>query len=132
MQEYQRVTGGQYLPDDVVALSQEATAQRMPFKDYVAKKYDFAGKRAVIAAAEKKKEHDAIRAEVAAEKDREWAEKSGNNPNFRTPESSRFSKLDAAVKEGQRKDPLTMTREQRHVATRQEIHKDVNENAAVA
>lgn len=121
---------GTHMPDSPTKLMQEANAQRLPLVDYAARKYNFEAKRTEVKAAEQKKHDDAIRAEVGAQKDREWAEKSSSNPNFRTPEASRFSRLESAVKEGQRKDPLSMSREERHMATRQEIRKDVNENAA--
>ena len=48
MQGVQRLTGGQFLPDSFDKLAQEADASRLPFRDYVARKYDFAGKQATI------------------------------------------------------------------------------------
>lgn len=121
---------GTHMPDSPTKLLQEATAQRMPIVDYAAKKYNFDAKRTEVKATEQKKHDDAIRAEVSAAKDREYAERQSSNGNLRMGEASGHSKLAAAVKDGQRKDPLVMSREERHMATRQEIRKDVNENAA--
>lgn len=42
MNRYQRLYG-KALPDDLDALAREASARRIPFTDYVAQKYDFAG-----------------------------------------------------------------------------------------
>lgn len=120
---------GKAMPDSPTALMAEAAQQRMPFDQYVAKKYDYSGRKAAMAADETKKREDAIRKEVADQKDREFAERTGNNPNVRTPRDSQYSTISSAVQQGQRKDPLTMSREERHVATRQQIHKEVAENA---
>lgn len=131
MQEYQRMTGGGFLPDDVVALATEANAQRLPFRDYVARKYDFSGKKSALDAAKQKEHDDAIRAEVVAQKDREFAEKYGSNPNLRASEPSRFGTLERAVKEGNRPDPLTLSPEQRRSNTRSAIQADIAENQTI-
>jgi len=116
LQQYQQMNDGQYLPDDVMALAKEAATQRMPFRDYVAKKHD-----------------DAIRAEVVAQKDREYAERNSGNPNLVSPAgSSRFAEVRKAVTEGQRKDPLTLSREERRSSTRSAIQQEIAENSAVA
>lgn len=131
LQQYQQMHDGQYLPDDVMALGREAAAQRMPFRDYVAKKYDFQGKKTAIEADKQKKHDDAIRAEVTAQKDREYAERhSGSNPNLVTPPgSSSYAQVRKAVTEGQRKDPLTLSREERRNSTRSAIHQEIAETA---
>lgn len=130
MQQYQQMNAGEYLPDDVMALAKEAATQRMPFRDYVAKKYDFAGKKTAMEADKQKKHDDAIRAEVTAQKDREFAERSAGNPNLVSPAgSSRFAEVRKAVTEGQRKDPLTLSREERRSSTRSAIHQEIAENA---
>lgn len=133
LQQYQQMHDGQYLPDDVMALGREAATQRMPFRDYVAKKYDFQGKKTAIEAEKQKKHDDAIRAEVIAQKDREYAERSSGNPNLVSPiGSSRFAEVRKAVTEGQRKDPLTLSREERRSSTRSAIQQEIAENSAVA
>lgn len=129
--EFMRLNNGAVPPDDIETIANEAASQRMPLRDYAAKKYDFAAKREAIKAAEQKKHDDAIRAETTAEVDKKWAERGGNNPNVRQAEVSRFATLDKAVKEGARPDPLKMGREQRHQATRQVIAKEIAENSTV-
>jgi hypothetical protein len=147
IQEYQRLTG-QFLPDSFDKLVEEANNARLPFRDYVARKYDFAGKQAEITrkAAE---EHDAkVRAEAVAPyetklaeaakakeeavkaKEREWAEKIGSNPEVRIAQPSRFADVARAVKDKQRPDPLDLNEAQRRQATSQAIRADIAEQAA--
>lgn len=115
---------GKPMPDSPTVLIAEANAQRLDPISYAAKKYDFAGKEAAMKAEEQKKHDDAIRAEAKSASDKEWAEKVGSNPMIRQAEVSKFSTLDKAVRANERPDPLTMTREQRHVATRNSIMKE--------
>ncbi len=129
--EYMRLHSGQVPPDDLETLNAEAVAQHMPFRAYVEKKYDFSAKREKIKADEQKKHDDAIRLEATEKVNKEWAEKVGNNPNVRIAETSRFSTLEKAVKSGERGDPLKMTPEQRHSATRQAIQKEIAANETV-
>jgi hypothetical protein len=129
--EYMRLNNGAVPPDDIETLANEAVAQRLPLRDYAAKKYDFNAKREAIKAGEQKKHDDAIRTEEAARVNKEWAEKVGNNPNLRTAEVSRFATIDKAVKDGTRPDPLKMTREQRHEATRKQIQTEMAANETV-
>src|ERR1700692_1762180 len=116
---------GKVMPDAPTALLAEATAQRMPLADWAAKKYDFAGRQESIAKEAKDKEREAIRKEVAEERDKYWAERTGRNPNTRQGETSQFAEVRKAVAEGKREDPLKMSREQRHAATAQAIRQDV-------
>lgn len=122
---------GTKMPDSPTALIREAQQQHMDPVSYAAKKYDFAGKESARRAEDQKKHDDAIRAEVKAATDKEWAEKVGNNPNIRRAEPSAFSTVNKAVSSGERPDPLKMTREQRHVATRQAINKEIAEHETV-
>jgi len=146
VQEYQRLSGGQFLPDSVSKLAEEASANKLPFKDYVARKYDFSGKQAAIQA---KAEAD-MRARIAAEatapyeeklkaKDAEWqkkleeqaksiSERGGSNPDVRRAAISDYPEIKKAVTEGTRKDPLSMTREERQVEMRRQIQADVAVN----
>ena len=107
--------------DDFMTLVTEATQNRRPFKEYVEIKYKFGEKRNEIAATKAKEHDDAIRKEVAAAKDKEWAEKVGNNPMVRQGVPSQYDKISAATKAGQLKDPLTLSPEQRRGQTRQAI-----------
>ena len=129
--KYRQLYGAE-MPDSPTVIVREAAAQHMAPAAWAAKKYDFSGKEAKAKADAQKAHDDAIRKEVAEAKDREWAEKTGNNPMLRPGQTSQFATIEKAVKDGSRKDPLTMTREQRHAATRQVITKEIAENAAQA
>jgi len=146
LQEFQRLNGGGTLPDSISTLAQEASANKLPFKDYVARKYDFSGKQAALQA---KADAD-MRAKIAAEatapyeerlkaKDAEWqvkleeqakkiSEQGGNNPDVRRAAISNFPEIKKAVAEGTRKDPLSMTREERQVSMRKDIQNSVAAN----
>lgn len=152
VQEYQRLSGGQFLPDSVSRLAEEAHASKLPFKDYVARKYDFPTKQAAIQAKAKDAERAAWLAEATAplqeqlkQKDIEWQQKieakakevselGGNNPDVRRGVISNYPEVKKAVEAGTRKDPLSMTREERQVSMRKDIQKSVaaNEEAKVA
>ena len=106
LQEHQRLTSGQFLPDPVDKLAQEADAQRLPFRDYVARKYDFQGKQAALQQKSQEEHDNKIRQQVQAERDRHWAEKIGSNPDIRIAQSSRFADVAKAVKAGARPRPI--------------------------
>jgi hypothetical protein len=147
MQEYQRLSGGQFLPDSFDKLAEEASNSRLPFRDYVARKYDFTGKQAEIQR-KQQEEHDAkIKQEAAApyeaklkeaeaarqkaieETDRKWAEKIGSNPDVHIAQPSRFADVARAVKANERPDPLNLNEQQRRQATSQAIRHEVVEHA---
>ncbi|MGC1416774.1 MAG: hypothetical protein WA817_15925 [Candidatus Acidiferrum sp.] len=122
---------GTEMPDSPTAIIREAAAAHMSPSEFAAKKYDFAG-REKAAAEQKQKEHDeAIRKEAVAQVTKEFTERTGSNPMIRQAEVSRFTDVAKAVKSGERKDPLTMTREQRHGVTRQAIQKEIAANETV-
>jgi len=150
MQEYQRLSGGQFLPDSFDKLSEEAGNARLPFRDYVARKYDFAGKETVIRQ-KAQQEHDAkVAAEATApyeaklaeaekarqkaieETDRKWAEKIGSNPDVKIAQPSRFAEVSRAVKSGDRPDPLALNEQQRRQATSQAIKHEIAEQQVAA
>jgi hypothetical protein len=127
LQTYSQLHDGKFLPDGIDTLSQEATQQRMPFRDFVSRKYDFAGRRAEI---EKKQQeqHDAqVRTAAAAERDRFWAERTGSNPDIRTAQPSRYSDAAKAVKNGTAPDPLMLNDADRRRATAAAIRADLAE-----
>jgi hypothetical protein len=150
MQEYQRLSGGQFLPDSFDKLSEEATNARLPFRDYVARKYDFSGKEAAVRQ-KVQQEHDAkVAAEATApyeaklaeaekarqkaieETDRKWAEKIGSNPDVKIAQPSRFTEVSRAVKSGDRPDPLALNEQQRRQATSQAIKHEIAEQQVAA
>jgi len=147
LQEYQRLSGGQFLPDSISTLAQEATANKLPFRDYVARKYDFAAKSAALQAKAEAEKADAIaKAAVAPyeeklkQKDQEWqqkleeqaktiSERGGNNPDVRRAAISNYPDVKKAVAEGTRKDPLSYAnKEERQAAMRSQIQADVTAN----
>ena len=123
---------GSAMPDAPTTLIREAESQKLPLMDYAARKYSFAAKEQEIAAARQKEHDDKIRKEASDAKDREYAEKYGNNPHTRVAEPSKFSQVSKAVASGERKDPLKMSREERRANTAQAIHKEISELAASA
>lgn len=128
-QEHARLFN-QPAPDDFETLLNEATAQKLPFRDYVSRKYKFAEKKAEVSAAAAKAHDDAIRKETETAIRKEYAEAGGNNPGVRVGQPSQFTKVRAAVTEGKRKDPLAMNAEERRANTRQMINQDIADNAA--
>ena len=127
--EYQRLFG-EPAPDDFKTLLNESVAQHLPFTDYVSRKYKFSEKKAEMAAARTKAEHDKIRSDERALVTREFSEKFGNNPNVRTAGPSQFTSIQKAQSTGQRKDPTTMTQAERHANTQMNIMKDIAGNQA--
>jgi hypothetical protein len=145
IQEYARLHPGGFLPDSFDKLTMEANNSRLPFRDYVARKYDFAGKQ--LAMQQKAaQEHDAkVAADAAAPyeaklaeaakaadeavkaNDRKWAEKIGSNPDVRIAQPSRFADVSRAVKAGERPDPLQLNDQQRRMATSQQIRSEIAE-----
>lgn len=127
MQEHIRLYG-QPMPDEFESLLNEATSQHLTFRDHVERKYKFAEKKNEIAQTRQKEHDDGIRKETAAAKDKEWAEKIGNNPNVRVATASDFATLNKASAAGQRKDPLLMSTEERRRHTQEMIRNDMAEN----
>ena len=125
--KYQSLHDGAPMPDAPSALIKEAQAQRMNPIEYAAKKYGFAEKEAAKAAAAEKAKIDAAVATAVAAKEKEWAEKGGSNPDLRRAETSGFSEIKAAVKEGKRPDPLAMTEQERDNSTRQAIRAEISQ-----
>jgi hypothetical protein len=128
-QEFARLNPGQFLPDPVDKLAMEASNNRLPFRDYVAKKYDFAGKQEEQQRKAKEAERAAIVREVEVRKDREWSERTGSNPDIRRAEASRYGEVARAVKSGDRPDPLSLNDQQRRAATSQAIRKEISTRA---
>jgi hypothetical protein len=129
MMEYQRLNPGQFLPDSFDKLAQEATVARLPFRDFVERKYQFAEKRAE---AEKKRQEDhdnAIRRETEQRVAREYSERTGSNPDVRRPQDSRFADIQRARAANTIPDPLSLNEEQRRMATRQMIREDISKTS---
>ncbi len=129
MSEYQRLHNAP-LPDDFETLMRESIQNKLPFRDHVSRKYNFDGKRQEIAAARQKEHDDKIRAEATAAAEKSFAEKFGNNPNTNVGVPSQFDTIRRGLDAKTLADPLTMTKDQRHAATRGMIHKDIADNMA--
>lgn len=150
LQEYQRLSGGQFLPDSISTLAQEASSNKLSFKDYVSRKYDFPSKQSALQAKAKDAEKAAWLAEATAPlqeqlkaKDVEWqkkledkakevSERGGNNPDVRRAAISDYPEVKKAVEAGTRPDPLSFKNQaERSAATRQQIRADVTANEEV-
>lgn len=116
-------------PDDIETLAVEAERNHLSFRDYVAKKYNFQARKDEIVAARQKERDDKIIAETIVARDKHWAERGGNNPNVRTGTESQFTNLKAGVDSKSIKDPLSMSKGERHAQTSQLIQKEIVENA---
>lgn len=143
MQEYQRLSGGQFLPDPFDKLSAEATANKLPFRDYVARKYDFATKQREINERLQREHDDKIRTEVTTESQKlidaakaeaaatvaterkAMAEKYGNNPDVRPAVQAQFAEVRRGVEDKTRPDPLMLSDRERHRVTRTQISERV-------
>ncbi len=123
--KYRQLHNGAIMPDPPTKLVAEATAQRMPVAEYVARKYNFAQKEQDIAAAKQKEHDDAIRKEERSLAEREFAEKRGSNGDIRQGVVSSYVELKKGVEDGTRLDPLKMTESQRRQATANAIAADV-------
>ncbi len=132
MQSYSKLHPGEVLPDSFDQLDAEATAQRLPFRDYVSRKYDYAGKQKAMQEKAQREHDEKIRQEERTAANREWAEKTGSNPDVRRLEPSRFADIARATKAGERPDPLTLSTEQRRQVTRQAIRNELSDAGEAA
>jgi hypothetical protein len=141
--EYQSLHGGQPMPISPTTLVAEADAQKLSPYDYAARKFNFEGKRQELAAKAKEEEAARIRTEAVKpyeeklkqqeidankrleEEKKKWAETSGSNPDVRRAEVSSFAEIKRAVQAGERPDPLSMNKVERHNAMRKQIQEDV-------
>lgn len=126
LQTYSRLHGGT-LPDDIENLAREADARRVPFRDFVSQKYNFAQRERDLADAKQKAHDDQIRHEATVAADRRWAEQTGSNPDVRMGQASRFGDLQRAVRHDARPDPLKLDESQRRQATRSQIRTEIAE-----
>lgn len=149
MQEHQRLYGT-FLPDDVTIIAKEAEFRKLPFRDYVAQKYNYAGRRDEMRRKAQEEHDNGVRAEqqktfdaqLADERKKatdelekarkEWAERAGSNPDVRGALPSQMETVQRAVKAGDRPDPLKLNPQERHRMTRQQINERITEQGANA
>jgi hypothetical protein len=117
---------GDTMPIPPSQLIAEADAQKLDPKAYAEKRFSFSQREQELQA-QRQRAHDAdIAAKAAAERDKFWAERRGNNPDIRVPDgSSRYAELQRGVRTGEIPNPLKMTDQQRRAATRQQIHAEI-------
>jgi hypothetical protein len=122
---YQRLFGS-VLPDNPNQLILEAREQRLPLKEYVAKKYNFAAKEQELATKREQEREANLTKTIEERVRREYAER-GANPGLRPAEASSFAQVQKAVQAGNRPDPTMQTEAQRRATTRENIAKDLSE-----
>lgn len=117
---------GDTMPIPPSQLIAEADAQKLDPKAYAEKRFNFSQREQELQA-QRQRTHDAdIAAKAAAERDKFWAERRGNNPDIRVPDgSSRYAELQRGVRAGEIPNPLKLTDQQRRAATRQQIHAEI-------
>lgn len=123
--KYRRLFGEE-MPDAPTALLAEAEANKMPFPQWAARKYDFDGKQKSIATANAQAHDEGIRKEERAKVEREFAERApnGGNPNTTRGLISNYADLKKGIADGQRADPLKMSDAERSRATHEGIRND--------
>jgi hypothetical protein len=115
----------QPMPISPTELIRQADAVKLDPKTYAARTFGWDNKRQEIAQ-QKQQEHDSkVRSEAAAERDKFWAERTGNNPDVRPMVSSRFSDLRRAVSSKDLPDPLALSDSERRKATAAAIRADL-------
>jgi hypothetical protein len=124
--EHQRLYGVP-LPVSPSELIRQADQMKLDPKTYAARTFNWDARRSQMADEAKKAERDKIVREVEQRKDREWSERTGNNPDVRRGMDSRYAEASRAVRAGERPDPLTMGEQQRRAATAQAIRSELAE-----
>lgn len=127
--EYFRLYG-KPMPDAMAGLLQEAAERRLPFNVHVSQKYGFDKKKLEIAAVETQKNRDVIVKETEDRMRKEFAERGGANPNLVGAGPSQFTQVRKAVEAGQRKNPVTLSQDERRAQTRETIQREIADNAA--
>ena len=149
MQQYNNLYGSIY-PGDVMVDAAEAASLKLPYRQYIERKYKFSEWRDEIQRQAQEKHDNELRATVATEYEakikaeqetaktnlekarQEWAERTGNNPDVRAALPSKMAEVSRAVKDGQRPDPLTLNQRERTKITRQQINERITAQESAA
>ena len=123
---YQRLFNAP-LPEDVGVLLKEASDRRMDFRQHVADKYGFQKKTDELAQAKQKEHDDKLVKDTETRLHKEYAERGGSNPMVRVGGPSNYDAVRRGIQAGTMKDPLTLSKDQRHEAAREMIQKDLSE-----
>jgi hypothetical protein len=142
--EHERLFGSK-MPISPTELIRQADSVKLDPRTYAARTFNWDTRRQQMSEEEAKKHDDVIRAEANApleqklkeqeaefkkkldERDRQWAERIGSNPDIRRPVDSKFADVTRGVKDGTIPDPLMMTDQQRRALTSSMIRKDIAE-----
>jgi hypothetical protein len=124
--EHQRLFNAP-MPISPTELVRKAELARLDPRAYAAREFNWDARRTEMAKKQQEEHDNQIRRETEQRKDREWAERVGNNPDIRRPVESRFSDAARAVKAGTRVDPLTLSESQRRAATASAIRNEAAE-----
>lgn len=140
---------GKPMPMSPTELVRQAEARKLDPGTFAATQFNFEARRQELATQAQKAKEDAFRAEIAAAKDKEYADKEktlraeldaekrkmaeagGNNGDVRPAQAAKMAEVRRAVEAKERPDPLKMNDRERRVATRTAIHSEIAE-AAVA
>jgi len=143
--EHQKLFG-MPLPISPSELVRQADAMKLDPKAYASRTYGWDARRQQMQQEEDKRKADKIAADAVApyelklkekdeqlkkelaEKDRQWAERVGSNPDVRMPQASRYADISRAVKANELPDPLTLNEQQRRQLTSTMIRKDITES----
>lgn len=109
------------LPISPSELVRQADAAGLSPAEFAERKFGFSKK-------EQEERDNRIRQEARAQADKEWSERTGQNPDVHRPSgSARMSDVRRAVERGERPDPTRLTPEQRRAEALKNIHRAVEE-----
>lgn len=138
---------GKPMPVSPTELVRQAEARKLDPATYAATTFNFQAREQELAAQKTKAEQDALRAEIVAAKDKEYADKeaalraefavkersfaerSGNNGDVRPAVAAKMTEIRRAVENKERPDPLKMNDRERRTATRNAIHSEIEQPA---
>ena len=112
---------GKPLPDPPSALIAEADRLGISPSEAAERRYKFSAKQQEL-------RDQQIRSETESKIRREFAEKSGSNPDMRLPSgNSKYAEVRRAVEQGKLKDPTRMSPQERRAQALNSIHKSLEE-----
>lgn len=114
------------LPVSPSELVKRASAAGLDAVTFANREFGFDKRERELTEERQKAHDDAIRKETAAERDKVWAERTGNNPDIRPAAQAQYTEVRRAVDAGQRADPLKLSDRERHRVTRQQIRERIS------
>lgn len=112
-------------PTEFLRQAEQAGVDPASFAD---RKFKFSEREAEIAKQARQAEIDAATKAAVEENNRKWAERASGHPDLGRPSgTSAYAPIRKGIAEGQRPDPLRLSDQQRRQATRQQIHKEIEE-----